>query len=49
MLTGDTMQVTADGFVSFMFSYLNLIPLSARAVQTVADAETRNAEKPKRL
>ena len=38
MLNGDTMQVTADGFVSFMFSYPNLIPLSARAVQAVADA-----------
>jgi glyoxylase-like metal-dependent hydrolase (beta-lactamase superfamily II) len=38
LLTGDIMQVTPDGFVSFMFSYPNLIPLCARAVQAVADA-----------
>jgi glyoxylase-like metal-dependent hydrolase (beta-lactamase superfamily II) len=38
LLTGDIIQVTPDGFVSFMYSYPNSTPLSARAVQAVADA-----------
>ena len=36
LLTGDILQVTPDGMVSFMFSYPNLIPLSTAAVQTIA-------------
>lgn len=36
LLTGDILQVTPDGMVSFMFSYPNLIPLSTDAVQTIA-------------
>jgi glyoxylase-like metal-dependent hydrolase (beta-lactamase superfamily II) len=35
LLTGDILQVTPDGMVSFMFSYPNLIPLPARAVETI--------------
>lgn len=38
LLVGDTIQVTpAAGWVSFMRSYPNVIPLPARAVQTIAD------------
>ena len=36
LLTGDILQVTPDEMVSFMFSYPNLIPLPARAVETIA-------------
>lgn len=36
LLTGDILQVTPDGMVSFMFSYPNLTPLSAAAVQMIA-------------
>jgi glyoxylase-like metal-dependent hydrolase (beta-lactamase superfamily II) len=32
ILSGDILQVTPDGFVSFMFSYPNLIPLPARSI-----------------
>jgi glyoxylase-like metal-dependent hydrolase (beta-lactamase superfamily II) len=35
LLSGDILQVTPDGMVSFMFSYPNLTPLSASAVQTI--------------
>lgn len=38
LLTGDILQVTPDGWVSFMYSYPNQIPLSARAVRAVANA-----------
>ena len=38
LLSGDILQVTPDGFVSFMFSYPNLTPLPAREVQRIADA-----------
>lgn len=38
LLTGDVLQVTPDGFVSFMYSYPNLLPLAAPAVQKIADA-----------
>lgn len=38
LLTGDILQVTPDGWVSFMYSYPNLIPLPARAVQAIAGA-----------
>ncbi len=38
LMTGDTMQVVANpGRVSFMYSYPNLIPLSAATVRRVAD------------
>ncbi|MEO9297087.1 hypothetical protein [Devosia alba] len=38
LLVGDTIQVTpAAGWVSFMRSYPNMIPLPARDVQTIAD------------
>ena len=36
LLTGDILQVTSDGMVSFMFSYPNLTPLSAATVRMVA-------------
>ena len=37
LLTGDLLQVTADGrYVSFMRSYPNFIPLNAAAVRTIA-------------
>lgn len=36
LLTGDIVQVTPDGRVSFMFSYPNLTPLSASAVERIA-------------
>jgi len=35
LLTGDILQVTPDGMVSFMFSYPNLTPLPATVVQTI--------------
>ena len=39
LLTGDTMQVVADRrFVSFMYSFPNLIPLAAREVRCIVDA-----------
>ncbi len=38
LLTGDTLQVVADpSRVSFMYSYPNLIPLSAATVRRIAD------------
>ena len=37
-MTGDTMQVVADPRrVSFMYSYPNLLPLSAATVRRIAD------------
>jgi hypothetical protein len=39
LLTGDIIQVVADRrWVSFMYSYPNLIPLSATKVQSIVDA-----------
>jgi glyoxylase-like metal-dependent hydrolase (beta-lactamase superfamily II) len=39
LLTGDTMYVTQDRrFVSFMYSYPNLIPLNAKAVEHIVEA-----------
>jgi glyoxylase-like metal-dependent hydrolase (beta-lactamase superfamily II) len=39
LLTGDTMQVAQDRrYVSLMYSYPNMIPLNARAVQRIVDA-----------
>ena len=39
LLTGDTIQVVPDRrFVSFMYSYPNLIPLNARAVRHIVNA-----------
>ena len=38
LLSGDILQVGPDGLVSFMFSYPNLIPLSAKAVKKIAEA-----------
>lgn len=39
LLTGDTMQVAQDRrYVSFMYSYPNMIPLNAKAVQHIVDA-----------
>jgi hypothetical protein len=39
LLTGDTMQVAQDRrYVSFMYSYPNMIPLNATKVQHIADA-----------
>lgn len=39
ILSGDTIQVTQDRkFVSFMYSYPNIIPLNRRAVSTIASA-----------
>jgi hypothetical protein len=37
LLSGDILQVVPSGHVSFMWSYPNLIPLSAPKVQRVAD------------
>jgi glyoxylase-like metal-dependent hydrolase (beta-lactamase superfamily II) len=37
LLSGDILQVGPDGMVSFMYSYPNLIPLPAKAVQTIAE------------
>src|SRR5262249_22749955 len=36
ILSGDTLQVTPDGMVSFMFSYPNLTPLPTATVQMIA-------------
>ncbi|HEX9839217.1 MAG TPA: MBL fold metallo-hydrolase [Anaerolineales bacterium] len=39
LLTGDTMQVAQDRrYVSFMYSYPNMIPLNARAVKRIVQA-----------
>ncbi len=38
LLTGDILQVTPDGFVSFMYSYPNLIPLPGDAIQRIEKA-----------
>ncbi|MEP6774190.1 MAG: MBL fold metallo-hydrolase, partial [Chloroflexota bacterium] len=39
LLTGDTIQVVPDRrYVSFMYSYPNLIPLNATAVRHIVDA-----------
>src|SRR5512138_491735 len=39
LLTGDTITTVKDGrYVSFMYSYPNLIPLNARTVQHIVDA-----------
>ncbi len=38
LLTGDILQVTPDGMVSFMFSYPNLMPLPGQAVHQIAAA-----------
>ncbi|MFN2542293.1 MAG: MBL fold metallo-hydrolase [Chthoniobacterales bacterium] len=38
LLSGDILQVGPDGMVSFMYSYPNLIPLPARAVEKIAQA-----------
>ena len=39
LLTGDTMQVAQDRrYVSFMYSYPNMIPLNARAVEHIVDS-----------
>lgn len=38
LLSGDILQVTPDGMVSFLYSYPNLIPLSAKAVEAIAGA-----------
>ncbi len=39
LLTGDTMQVAQDRrYVSFMYSYPNMIPLNRRAVERIVDA-----------
>src|SRR4051794_34945868 len=37
LLSGDILQVVPSGHVSFMWSYPNLIPLSARKVQRIAE------------
>jgi glyoxylase-like metal-dependent hydrolase (beta-lactamase superfamily II) len=37
LLSGDILQVTPDRMVSFMFSYPNLTPLPAAAVQAIGD------------
>jgi hypothetical protein len=38
LLTGDTIYIVSDArYVSFMYSYPNLIPLSACKVQRIAD------------
>jgi glyoxylase-like metal-dependent hydrolase (beta-lactamase superfamily II) len=38
LLTGDILQVTPDGMVTFMYSYPNQIPLGAGAVNAIASA-----------
>jgi glyoxylase-like metal-dependent hydrolase (beta-lactamase superfamily II) len=38
LLTGDILQVTPDGMVTFMYSYPNQIPLGAGAVKAIARA-----------
>ena len=37
VLSGDILQVVPSGHVSFMWSYPNLIPLSAAKVRRIAD------------
>jgi glyoxylase-like metal-dependent hydrolase (beta-lactamase superfamily II) len=37
LLSGDILQVTPDGLVSFMYSYPNLVPLAAGPVQRIAN------------
>lgn len=38
LLTGDTLYVTPDGMVTFLYSYPNAIPLPGKAVQGIAEA-----------
>jgi glyoxylase-like metal-dependent hydrolase (beta-lactamase superfamily II) len=38
LLAGDTLQVRPDGYLSFMHSYPNLIPLDPVTVQQIADS-----------
>lgn len=38
LLTGDTLYVTPDGMVTFLYSYPNAVPLPARAVHRIAEA-----------
>ena len=39
LLTGDTMQVAQDRrYVSFMYSYPNMIPLNGHTVKRIADS-----------
>ena len=38
LLSGDVVAVTPDGFVSFMYSYPNAIPLPSHAIQQIAEA-----------
>jgi glyoxylase-like metal-dependent hydrolase (beta-lactamase superfamily II) len=38
LFTGDILAVTPDGYVTFMYSYPNAIPLPAPAVRAVAEA-----------
>jgi len=38
LLSGDILQVGPDGMVSFMYSYPNLIPLPAKAVERIVQA-----------
>lgn len=38
LLTGDTVYITPDGMVTFLYSYPNAIPLRAKAVQGIAEA-----------
>jgi len=39
ILTGDTMQVAQDRrYVSFMYSYPNMIPLNKRAIERIVNA-----------
>lgn len=38
LLTGDILQVTPDGMVTFMYSYPNQIPLGAEAVKGIGNA-----------
>jgi hypothetical protein len=39
LLSGDTLQVVSDRrYVSFMYSYPNLIPLSAQSIQKISAA-----------
>ena len=43
LLTGDILQVTPDGMVSFMFSYPNLIPLPAATVESIGQKVAERA------
>jgi glyoxylase-like metal-dependent hydrolase (beta-lactamase superfamily II) len=38
LLSGDVVAVGPDGFVSFMYSYPNMIPLPARSIQEIEQA-----------